>query len=145
MSPRPKWIWQNTWTTSIFALIQSLTRQPPMSWFINIRPVLWSKTFLRGAWLPASPTARQARVSDFWGHWGRWEFGSFDFFPLKYPFLPPLFTIAFWYFVTKIVPTYCEKKCSSDQEKNLKFEAEGREFAKILRSLETVKGQNNFW
>ena len=31
----------------------------------------------------------------------------------------------------------------------LKFEAEGREFAKILRSQEqfvqTVKGQNNFW
>ena len=31
----------------------------------------------------------------------------------------------------------------------MKFEAEGREFAKILRSLEqfiqTVKGQNNFW
>ena len=79
MSPRPKWIWQNIWTTSIFALIQSLTRQPPMSWFINIRPGLWSKTFLRGAWLPASPTARQARVSDFWGHWGRWEFGT-DFF-----------------------------------------------------------------
>ena len=45
-----------------------------------------------------------------------------------------------WYFVTKIVLTYCEK---------LKFEAEGREFAKILRSLEqfiqTVKGQNNFF
>ena len=41
------------------------------------------------------------------------------------------------------------KKCSSDQEKNLKFEAEGREFAKFLRSLEqfiqTVKGQKNFW
>ena len=41
------------------------------------------------------------------------------------------------------------KKCSSDQEKLLKFEAEGREFAKILRSLEqfiqTVKGQNNVW
>ena len=54
-----------------------------------------------------------------------------------------------WYFVIKIVLTYCEKKCSSDREKNLKFEAEGREFAKILRSLEqfiqTVKGQNNFW
>ena len=40
----------------------------------------------------------------------------------------------------------------SDREKVLKFEAEGREFAKfakILRSLEqfiqTVKGQNNFW
>ena len=42
-----------------------------------------------------------------------------------------------------------EKKCSGDQEKLLKFEAEGREFAKFLRSLEqfiqTVKGQNNFW
>ena len=41
------------------------------------------------------------------------------------------------------------KKCSSDRENFLKFEAEGREFAKILRSLEqfvqTVKGQNNFW
>ena len=40
------------------------------------------------------------------------------------------------------------KKCSSDREKLLKFEAEGREFAKFLRSLEqfiqTVKGQNNF-
>ena len=28
------------------------------------------------------------------------------------------------------------KNCSSDQEKLLKFEAEGREFAKILKSLE---------
>ena len=41
------------------------------------------------------------------------------------------------------------KNCSSDREKILKFEAEGREFAKFLRSLEqfvqTVKGQNNFW
>ena len=41
------------------------------------------------------------------------------------------------------------KKCSSDQEKLLKSEAEGQEFAKLLRSLEqfiqTVKGQNNFW
>ena len=41
------------------------------------------------------------------------------------------------------------KNCSSEQEKLLKVEAEGREFAKILRSLdqfiETVKGQNNFW
>ena len=40
------------------------------------------------------------------------------------------------------------KNCSSDREKLLKFEAEGREFAKILRSVEqfiqTVKGQNNF-
>ena len=40
------------------------------------------------------------------------------------------------------------KNCSSDQEFFLKFKAEGREFAKILRPLEqfiqTVKGQNNF-
>ena len=44
--------------------------------------------------------------------------------------------------------------CSSDQEKLLKFEAEGQEFAKYLRSLEQfiqtvkggpVKGQNSFW
>ena len=41
------------------------------------------------------------------------------------------------------------KNNSCDQEKLLKFEAEGREFSNILRSLEqfiqTVKGQNNFW
>ena len=41
------------------------------------------------------------------------------------------------------------KKCSSDWEKLLEFEDEGREFAKTLRPLEqfvqTVKGQNNFW
>ena len=53
-----------------------------------------------------------------------------------------------WYFVTKIDLTYCEKKLFQDREKLLKFEAEGREFAKFLRSLEqfiqTVKGQNNF-
>ena len=39
--------------------------------------------------------------------------------------------------------------CSIVREKLLKFEAESREFAKFLRSLEqfvqTVKGQNNFW
>ena len=41
------------------------------------------------------------------------------------------------------------EKESNDREKVLKFQAEGREFAKFLRSLEqfiqTVKGQNNFW
>ena len=41
------------------------------------------------------------------------------------------------------------KKCFSDRDKLLEFEAEGREFAKFLRSLEqfiqTVQGQNNFW
>ena len=39
------------------------------------------------------------------------------------------------------------KICSSDRKKLLTFEAEGREFAKFLRSIEqsirTVKGQNN--
>jgi hypothetical protein len=30
---------------------------------------------------------------------------------------------AKWYFVTKIVLTYCEKNCSSDQEKH--FEIRG--------------------
>ena len=39
--------------------------------------------------------------------------------------------------------------CSNDREKLLKFEAEGREFEKVLTSLEefiqTVKGQNNFY
>ena len=55
-----------------------------------------------------------------------------------------------WYFVTKIVLTYTVRKnCSSDREKLLKFESEGREFAKLLRLLEqfiqVVKGQINFW
>ena len=31
-----------------------------------------------------------------------------------------------WYFVFKIVLTYCEKKCSSDGVKLLKFQAEGQ-------------------
>ena len=40
------------------------------------------------------------------------------------------------------------RNCSSDREKLFKFEAEGREFANFLRSLEQlirpVKGQTNF-
>ena len=40
-------------------------------------------------------------------------------------------------------------KCSCDQKKLWKFEAEGREFSKFLRSQEQffqkVKGQNNIW
>ena len=46
----------------------------------------------------------------------------------------PLFKISMidiWYFVTKIVLTYCGKKCSSDREKLLKFEAEGRKLQNI--------------
>ena len=42
------------------------------------------------------------------------------------------------YFVFKIVLTYFEKKSSIDQEKLLKFETEGREFSKILRSQEQI-------
>ena len=41
------------------------------------------------------------------------------------------------------------KKCSSDRDFFFKFVLKGREFAKILRSLEqfvrAVIGQNNFW
>ena len=41
------------------------------------------------------------------------------------------------------------KNCFTDREKLLKFKAEGREFAKFLRSreqfIQTVKGQNKFW
>ena len=48
----------------------------------------------------------------------------------------------------KLFWTTVRKNCSTDWEK-LEFEAEGQEFAKLLRSLEqfiqTVKGQNNFW
>ena len=37
----------------------------------------------------------------------------------------------------------------AERDKSFEIRAEGREFAKILRSLEqfiqTVKGQNNFW
>ena len=48
-----------------------------------------------------------------------------------------------------LLPKLPWKKSPCDQENLLKFEAEGQEFAKFLRSLEqfnqTVKGQNNFW
>ena len=53
-------------------------------------------------------------------------------------------------FLPKLLgPTAVRKNCFSDREKLFKSEAEGREFAKFLRSLEqfiqTVKGQNNSW
>ena len=42
-----------------------------------------------------------------------------------------------------------QKNCSSDRENVWKFDAEGREFTKFLRSpeqfIQTVKGQNIFW
>ena len=52
-----------------------------------------------------------------------------------------LFPELFWPFM--------RKNCSSNQEKLLKFEAEGREFEIFLRSLklfiQTAKELNNFW
>ena len=49
----------------------------------------------------------------------------------------------------KLLRHTVRKKCSSDQEKLLKFEAEGREFENVLRSqeqcIQTVKGQKIFW
>ena len=60
----------------------------------------------------------------------------------------PAAIVEEWYFVSKIVLTNCEKNCSSDREKLLKFEAEGQEFANFLRSqeqfIQTVKAQYNF-
>ena len=51
-----------------------------------------------------------------------------------------------WYFISKIVLTYCEKNCSSDREKLLKFETEGRESLRSLEQfIQTVTGQNKFW
>ena len=66
-------------------------------------------------------------------HSGKWYASQdFFFFGISGILLPKLF----W-------PTV-RKNCSSDREKLLKFEAEGREFSKFLRSLEqfiqTVKG-----
>ena len=44
---------------------------------------------------------------------------------------------------------FCYQNCCSDRESLLKFEAEGKESAKFLRSLEqfiqTVKAWNNYW
>ena len=49
----------------------------------------------------------------------------------------------------KLFRPIVRKICCSDRQELLKFEAEGREFANFLRSLEqfiqAVKGQNNFW
>ena len=51
-------------------------------------------------------------------------------------------------FLPKLFLNTVRKNCSSVLEKHLKFEAEGRAFAKSLRSLaqfiQTVNGQINF-
>ena len=57
--------------------------------------------------------------------------------------------VTFGILLPKLFWPTVRKNYSIDQKELLKFEAEGREFAKILRSLEqfiqTVKRQNNFW
>ena len=40
---------------------------------------------------------------------------------------------------------FCYQNCSSDREKLLKFEAEGWEFAKFLRSLKKIEKKNWDW
>jgi hypothetical protein len=59
------------------------------------------------------------------------------------------FQIWFGILLPKLFWPTVRKNCSSDWEFFLKFEAEGREFANILRSLEqfvrTVKGQIKLW
>jgi hypothetical protein len=54
-----------------------------------------------------------------------------------------------WYFVTKIVLTYSEKKCSSDLKNFANSWPSASNFKSFSRSLEefiqAVKGQNNFW
>ena len=78
----------------------------------------------------------------FWSPWRKQCLSDFTWilFCLRFEngiFLPKLF----W-------PTV-RKNCSSDRKKLLKFEAEGQDFARFLRSLEqfvqTMKGKNNFW
>ena len=58
------------------------------------------------------------------------------------------FIIHYGILLPKLFWPTVRKNCTSDREKLLKFEAEGQEFAKFLRSLEqfiqTVKDQN-FW
>ena len=68
-------------------------------------------------------------ILEFWLRFDKWDVSKNGIL------LPKLF----W-------PTV-RKNCPSDQEKLLKFEAEGRDFAKFLRSLEQfflTGGQNNF-
>ena len=57
--------------------------------------------------------------------------------------------MVFSILLPKLFLSTVRNNCSSDQEKLLKFEAEGPEIETFLRSLEqfiqTVKGQNNSW
>ena len=71
------------------------------------------------------------------------EFYAWSIISGFFPSPPNLFA----HFLETMV--FCYQNCYSDREKVLKFEADGQEFAKFLRSLEqfiqTAKGQNNFW
>ena len=48
-------------------------------------------------------------------------------------------------FFPKLFGHNVRKNCSRDREKLLKFDAEGREFAKILRSLKVRQNRNVFF
>ena len=93
------------------------------------------------------------KFGHLWAHWRRVHlWNCFQLWSLVH--LPPqreniLYEVVFGILLPKLFWPIVRKNCSRDGEKLLKFEVEGREFAKILRSLEqfiqTVKGQNNFW
>ena len=51
-----------------------------------------------------------------------------------------------WYFVTKIVLTYCEKKLCQWSRKTFEIRGWRPRICKISRTIiQTVKGQNSFW
>ena len=84
------------------------------------------------------------KIVDNFAKWVQFHSEAASFFKLSFHKLQVY--VRKWYFVTKIV--LWEKNVLVIEKKILKFEAEGREFAKFLRSLEqfiqTVKGQDNF-
>ena len=57
--------------------------------------------------------------------------------------------VGFSFLLAKLFWPTMRNNCSSDREKLLKFEAEGLEFCKILKSLEQsiqkIKDQNYYW
>ena len=76
-----------------------------------------------------------------------WEF-EFNEFKMEPIFFEVTFLTENWKYGILLPKSFWEKMVLVI-EKNLKFEAEGREFEKLLRSLEqfiqTVEGENIFW
>jgi hypothetical protein len=113
----------------------------------STNPILFSQCFFTNTFERTDPILNlgETGIGYFIMKWQSHKYVVKYKFPMSHKFF---FVFINSIFVCKIVLTYCEKKCSCDQEKLLKFKAEGREFAKFLRSLEqlirTVKGQTNF-